>query len=173
MRKTACPVVWKGHGAQSPCPHPIHWGSAGKTAAYFTEVRGSASIGATVSRHAAIVRGELVGGLGFRSAVGFDEDETSGVVGLLDDIEAGDAGLAEAGGGVGEDGGFEGVDGFGADLDVDVNDEHGGRDRERLTTKPPEYTKRFDCRQARSDGSAIRGAAANAALQALRAAWRG
>jgi IS30 family transposase len=23
MRKTACPVVWKGHGAQSPCPHPI------------------------------------------------------------------------------------------------------------------------------------------------------
>jgi hypothetical protein len=23
MRKTACPVVWKGHGAQSPWPHPI------------------------------------------------------------------------------------------------------------------------------------------------------
>ncbi len=23
MRKTACPVVWKGHGAKSPCPHPI------------------------------------------------------------------------------------------------------------------------------------------------------
>jgi hypothetical protein len=23
MRKTARPVVWKGHGAKSPCPHPI------------------------------------------------------------------------------------------------------------------------------------------------------
>ena len=23
MRKTACPVVWKGCGAQSPQPHPI------------------------------------------------------------------------------------------------------------------------------------------------------
>ena len=23
MRKTARPVVWEGHGAQSPCPHPI------------------------------------------------------------------------------------------------------------------------------------------------------
>ena len=23
MRKTACPVVGKGHGAKSPCPHPI------------------------------------------------------------------------------------------------------------------------------------------------------
>jgi hypothetical protein len=23
MRKTACPVVWKGHGAKAPCPHPI------------------------------------------------------------------------------------------------------------------------------------------------------
>jgi hypothetical protein len=23
MRKTACPVVWKGRGAKSPCPHPI------------------------------------------------------------------------------------------------------------------------------------------------------
>ena len=23
MRKTACPVVWEGHGAQSPCPDPI------------------------------------------------------------------------------------------------------------------------------------------------------
>ena len=23
MRKTACPVVWKGHGAKSPCSHPI------------------------------------------------------------------------------------------------------------------------------------------------------
>ena len=24
MRKTACPVVWKAHGAQSPWAHPIH-----------------------------------------------------------------------------------------------------------------------------------------------------
>src|SRR5208283_1544581 len=24
MLKTACPVVWEGHGAQSPCPDPIH-----------------------------------------------------------------------------------------------------------------------------------------------------
>jgi hypothetical protein len=23
MRKTACPVVWEGHGAQSPGPDPI------------------------------------------------------------------------------------------------------------------------------------------------------
>src|ERR1700676_1089936 len=23
MRKTACPVVWEGHGAQSPSPDPI------------------------------------------------------------------------------------------------------------------------------------------------------
>ena len=23
MRKTACPVVWKEHGAKSPCSHPI------------------------------------------------------------------------------------------------------------------------------------------------------
>ena len=23
MRKTACPVVWKAHGAQSPWAHPI------------------------------------------------------------------------------------------------------------------------------------------------------
>jgi hypothetical protein len=23
MRKTACPVVWEGHGAQSPCLHPV------------------------------------------------------------------------------------------------------------------------------------------------------
>ncbi len=28
MRKTACPVVWKGHGAESPCPHPILMKSA-------------------------------------------------------------------------------------------------------------------------------------------------
>ena len=27
MRKTACPVVWKGHGAQSPWPHPISAGA--------------------------------------------------------------------------------------------------------------------------------------------------
>ncbi len=27
MRKTACPVVWKGHGAKSPCPHPISNGT--------------------------------------------------------------------------------------------------------------------------------------------------
>ena len=25
MRKTACPVVWKAHGAQSPWAHPIKW----------------------------------------------------------------------------------------------------------------------------------------------------
>jgi len=24
MRKTACPVVWEGAGAQSPALHPIH-----------------------------------------------------------------------------------------------------------------------------------------------------
>ncbi len=24
MLKTACPVVWEGHGAQSPRPDPIH-----------------------------------------------------------------------------------------------------------------------------------------------------
>ena len=29
MRKTACPVVWKGHGAQSPWPHPIMRGESG------------------------------------------------------------------------------------------------------------------------------------------------
>jgi len=27
MRKTACPVVWKAHGAQSPWAHPIEVGA--------------------------------------------------------------------------------------------------------------------------------------------------
>ena len=28
MRKTACPVVWKEHGAKSPCSHPITGGES-------------------------------------------------------------------------------------------------------------------------------------------------
>ncbi len=38
MRKTACPVVWKGHGAKAPCPHPMIRG-CGLDGLVFTETR--------------------------------------------------------------------------------------------------------------------------------------
>jgi hypothetical protein len=72
-----------------------------------------------------VVRRVFVRGGGVGRAVGFDEKEAVGVVGLLEEVELGDAGLLAAGAGVGEGGGDEGVAVFGEDLDVDVDDEHG------------------------------------------------
>ncbi len=75
--------------------------------------------------------GFLVGGWGVLGAVGFDEDEAVGGVVLLEDVEPGDAWFLEAGLGVFEGGGEEGVDGFGLHLDVDLDDKH--RDGARLS----------------------------------------
>lgn len=70
-----------------------------------------------------VVRGFLVCDGGSVRAVGFDEHEARGIVGLLHDIEGGDAGFLHAGAGAGERGGFEGFDAVGFDAD----DEHEGR----------------------------------------------
>jgi len=67
----------------------------------------------------------LVGGC----AVDLDEDEAVGSVGLLEDVEAGDAGFEDAGAGVGESGGPEGFDALGFYVDEDVDDVHGGEGR--------------------------------------------
>ena len=65
---------------------------------------------------------DLVGG----GALDLDEDEAVGGVGLLEDIEAGDAGLEDAGAGVGERGGFERFGALGFDVDEGVDDGHDG-----------------------------------------------
>ena len=64
-------------------------------------------------------------GMAGERAVGFDEHEARGIVGLLDDIEARDAGLADARTGVGERGGLEGVDALGFHVNEDMDDVHG------------------------------------------------
>jgi hypothetical protein len=66
------------------------------------------------------VRGRCLGG-----AIRFNKNETCWVVLLLTDIKTGDPRLLHAGLGIGERGGFKGVDELGLNLDVDVNDEHG------------------------------------------------
>ena len=58
-------------------------------------------------------------------AVDLDQREAGGVVGLLEEVEAGDAGLAGAVAGVVDGGRLEGRDGLGLDVDVDDEDEHG------------------------------------------------
>lgn len=73
-----------------------------------------------------VVGGGLVGGRRVGCAVGFDEDEAGGIVGLLQDIEACDTGLADAGAGVGERRGLESCDVFGFHVNVDMNKEHDG-----------------------------------------------
>src|SRR5581483_9202623 len=65
-----------------------------------------------------LVRGGSLGG-----AIGFDENEARGIVLVLDDIEAGDARLLDAGGGVGKRGLFESVDAIGFDVNLNVDDE--------------------------------------------------
>jgi hypothetical protein len=64
------------------------------------------------------------GGGGGR-AVDFDQDETRGIIGLLDDIKTGDAGLAHALAGIRETRGGEGLDTPGLYVDVDMDDKHG------------------------------------------------
>jgi hypothetical protein len=71
------------------------------------------------------MRGLLVRGGGVGRAVDLDEDETRGIVGLLDDVKTGDAGFAHTLAGVRETRGGEGLDASGSDVDVDMNDEHG------------------------------------------------
>ena len=61
-------------------------------------------------------------------AVGFNEDETRGIIGLLDDIKTGDAGFAHALAGIREARGGEGPDAFGFYVNVDMDDEHGEAD---------------------------------------------
>ena len=57
-------------------------------------------------------------------AVDFNEEEVGGLIVLLEEVEAGDAGLMQAGAGVGDGGVFERLDVFGLDGDMDMNDEH-------------------------------------------------
>ena len=71
-----------------------------------------------------VVRGRLVFGGGVGIAVDLDEDEACGVVLLLEEFEAGDAGLPGAVLGVDGGGGLEGVDEFGFDVGVDDEDLH-------------------------------------------------
>ncbi len=64
----------------------------------------------------------MSGGVG--GAVDFAENEGGWVARILQDVETGDAGFAQAGRGVFESGGDEGVEVFGFDADVNVGDEH-------------------------------------------------
>jgi hypothetical protein len=66
----------------------------------------------------------VFGGVG-GGAVDFEEDEAGRVVGLLDDIEASDAGFLEGVGGVVDADGFEGIDVLGFDVEKNVDDVHG------------------------------------------------
>jgi hypothetical protein len=59
--------------------------------------------------------------------IDLDEHEAGGIVGLLDNIEAGDAGFAHAVTGILEARGLEGLDALGFYVDVDMDDEHGER----------------------------------------------
>ena len=60
-------------------------------------------------------------------AVRFNEHEPRGIIDLLHDIKAGDAGFANARLSIVERGSFEVIDAFGLHLNVDVNNEHGMR----------------------------------------------
>jgi len=44
MRKTACPVVWKGREAQSPRPHPILFRPGSETRLQFASGRQTAAM---------------------------------------------------------------------------------------------------------------------------------
>lgn len=72
------------------------------------------------------MRGFLVRGRSGGVPVDFHQDKTGGIVCLLADIEPGDARLSNAGGGIGDRGGFEGLDELGLYLHVNMNDQHGG-----------------------------------------------
>jgi len=73
------------------------------------------------------MRGLFVGGGRDGRAVNLDQDKAAGSVGLLHNVKAGDAGLAHAGAGVLKAGVPEGRDGFGPDVDMDMDNEHGER----------------------------------------------
>jgi hypothetical protein len=70
-----------------------------------------------------VVRGFLVESWGIFGAVGFDEHKARGVVGLLDDIKAGDARFEEALARVFGRGRFERLDTVGFNADANVNDQ--------------------------------------------------
>ena len=69
----------------------------------------------------------LVGGVGVGTAINVHEHEAVGIIGLLHNIKADDAGFLHAGAGVGERGGHERHEAFRFNLDVDMDDEHDGQ----------------------------------------------
>ena len=69
--------------------------------------------------------GLLVRGIGIHIAIDLDEQETRGVILLLDDVETQHAGLVDAFARIGEGGSFEDFNAFRFDVDVDMNDEQG------------------------------------------------
>ena len=71
-----------------------------------------------------VVRGFLVSCGSFCVPVRLDEDESGGVLSVLNDVEPGDAGFPEGGGGIGACGIDEGGDVVGEDSDVDMDDQH-------------------------------------------------
>ena len=65
-----------------------------------------------------------MGDRGGAVAVYFNQEETSGIVDLLDDVEARDAGLAHAGLRICEGGRFESLDVLRLNVNMNMNDEH-------------------------------------------------
>ena len=66
----------------------------------------------------------LVRSIGGGITIDFHKDKPRGVIGLLDDIKAGNAGFLQAGAGIGERGDFECLDAFRFHSDMNVNNEH-------------------------------------------------
>ena len=71
-----------------------------------------------------VVGGFLVGRRSGRGAVDLDEDEAGRIVGLLQDIEPGDAGFADRQPGVFQTRSFEGFDRLGLHMNMNMNNEH-------------------------------------------------
>ena len=68
-------------------------------------------------------------------AVGLDEEKAGRIVGLLDKIESCNARLAQACLRVCKRGGFEGIDVFRQNVNVNVDDKHGSRVRAKAVSK--------------------------------------
>lgn len=73
------------------------------------------------------MRGFLVTGRRLGVPVGLDQSESGRVLDVLDHVEPGDAGFPERGFGIGAGGLDEGVDVFGQDPDLDMDDQHGSK----------------------------------------------
>jgi hypothetical protein len=71
-----------------------------------------------------VMTGFFVSGGRIGSAISFDEHKTGWIILLLDDVKASDTGFLDALASVGKSGLFEGLDVFGLEMNVNVDDEH-------------------------------------------------